>query len=105
MKSRGMTDFGEHSPRRYFVDSDGRRVLIGLTLEETLEFETLDSLAAPDDGGNHRAPSENGIPVRAREERWLELYGKHDTAWKQWMAKARPDRRASSGFVNQDRVI
>ena len=43
-----MTDFGDHSPRRYFVDENGRRVLIGLTIEETFEFETLDSLPALD---------------------------------------------------------
>ena len=34
-----MTDFGDHSPRRYFVDENGCRVLIGLTIEETFEFE------------------------------------------------------------------
>jgi hypothetical protein len=50
-----MTDPGDHSPRRYFVDKDGRRVLIGLTIEETLEFETLDSLLALDASGNHVA--------------------------------------------------
>lgn len=25
----------DHSPRRYFVDGNGHRVLIGLTIEET----------------------------------------------------------------------
>jgi len=100
-----MTDFGEHSPRRYFVDNDGRRVLIGLTPEETFEFETLDSQPAAEHGGSHRAWAENGIRVPAPEKRWLELYGKHDKAWKQWMARARPDRPANSDFVNQDRVI
>jgi hypothetical protein len=100
-----MTDFGEHSPRRYFVDNDGRRVLIGLTLEETVEFETLDSQPAADYGGTHGAWGENGIRVATREKRWLELYGKHDKAWKQWMAMARPDRPVNSDFVNQDRVI
>ena len=32
-----------NAPRRYFVDGIGRRVLIGLTLEETFEFERLDN--------------------------------------------------------------
>lgn len=57
-----MTDFGDHSPRRYFVDRDGRRVLIGLTLEETTEFETLDSLPALDQSGNQMAWDEDGVP-------------------------------------------
>ena len=100
-----MTDFGGHSPRRYFVDSDGRRVLIGLTLEETFEFETLDNLPALDDGNCHVAWDEDGIPTTTREKRWLELYGKHDGAWRQWMVETYADRRAGLGFVNQDRVI
>jgi hypothetical protein len=44
-----MTDFGGHSPRRYFVDKEGRYVLIGLTIDETFEFEALDSLPALDE--------------------------------------------------------
>jgi hypothetical protein len=37
-----MTNRIDHyAPRRYFVDKNGRRVLIGLTIEETFEFETL----------------------------------------------------------------
>jgi hypothetical protein len=34
-------------PRRYYVDKNGRRVLIGLTVEETFEFETLEPLRLP----------------------------------------------------------
>jgi hypothetical protein len=68
MKSHGMTsDLREQSPRRYFVDKNGRRVLIGLTIEETLEFERLDSLPALDDSGNHVAWDENGVPVTTWE--------------------------------------
>jgi hypothetical protein len=100
-----MTDFGDHSPRRYFVDENGYRVLIGLTIEETLEFETLDNLPALDEGGNHVAWDEHGVPTTTREKRWLELYGKHDEAWRQWMAESYAERHRSSGFINQDRVI
>ncbi len=84
-----MTDFGDHSPRRYFVDRDGRRVLIGLTLEETTEFETLDSLPALDQSGNQMAWDEDGVPTTTREKRWLELYNKHDQAWQQWTTDRR----------------
>lgn len=34
------------APRRYFADEAGRRVLIGLTIEETREFEVLDRAQA-----------------------------------------------------------
>jgi len=100
-----MTDFGDHSPRRYFVDEIGRRVLIGLTIEETSEFETLDSLPALDENGNHVAWDEKGTPTTTREKRWLELYSKHDQAWREWLAESYADRRGGLGFLNQDRVI
>ncbi|WP_321576326.1 hypothetical protein [Bradyrhizobium barranii] len=48
-----MTSPTYNAPRRYFVDGGGRRVLIGLTPEETFEFERLDSeqaQVAPDAG-------------------------------------------------------
>ena len=96
-----MTDFGGHSPRRYFVDKDGRYVLIGLTIDETFEFETLDSLTALDE--NHVAWDENGIPTITREKRWLELYSKHDEAWKGWMAETYADHRGSLDSTTKPR--
>jgi hypothetical protein len=95
-----MTEYGDHSPRRYFVDKDGRRVLIGLTLEETFEFETLDSLPALDESGKHLAWDENGTPTTLQEKRWLELYSKHDNAWRLWMAETNADRRGGLAFIN-----
>ena len=86
-----MTSPRDHSPRRYFVDNNGDRVLIGLTVEETFEFEALDNQPAVDDLGRLAA---------AREKRWLELYSKHDCAWMDWKTKIRDDRRENSGFVN-----
>jgi hypothetical protein len=79
-----LPDFADHTPRRYFVDQVGRRVLIGLTVEETFEFETLDATW-----------DENGVPTTTREKHWLELYSKHDQAWRQWISKNHPDRRES----------
>jgi hypothetical protein len=95
-----MTDPEDLSPRRYFVDEKGRRVLVGLTIEETFEFETLDRLPALDQNGNHVAYDQNGAPTTTREKRWLELYGKHDTAWKQWMLRTYVDCRGDSAFIN-----
>ena len=94
-----MTD-PDHLPRRYFVDESGRRVLIGLSIDETFEFETLDDLPALDEGGKRAAPDENGTLTTARERRWLELYGKHDRAWRQWMIETAADRCRNSTFIN-----
>jgi hypothetical protein len=79
-----VSELADQLPRRYFVDQVGRRVLIGLTVEETFEFETLDA-----------AWGENGAATTTREKRWLELYSKHDQAWRQWISKNQPDRRGS----------
>jgi hypothetical protein len=95
-----MTDATDHLPRRYFVDEQGRRVLIGLTIEETFEFETLDSLPALDEAGKHVAWDEDGAPTTPREKRWLELYSKHDRAWRLWMVKTAADRQRNSAFIN-----
>ena len=99
-----MNNSVDHLPRRYFVDGQGRRVLIGLSIEETFEFETLDNLPALDEAGNHVAWDEDGIPTTTREKRWLELYSKHDEAWRQFMVETYADRRGNLAFINQDRV-
>jgi hypothetical protein len=65
---------------RHTVDANGRRVLIGLTSAETREFETLDSLSPSD--GDRVAWTFDGVPTTGREKRWLQLYTKHDEAWK-----------------------
>ncbi|UPT95286.1 hypothetical protein J4G48_0039685 [Bradyrhizobium barranii subsp. apii] len=72
-----MTSPTYNAPRRYFVDGGGRRVLIGLTPEETFEFERLDSEQAQ-------------VAPDAGERRRLELYEKHEGAW---MAQSRTERR------------
>ena len=80
-----MSDPANNSPRRYVVDSDGRRVLVGLTAEETSEFERLEaSLPLLRRGG-----AGGDQPVSTGERRWCELYGKHDVAWFRWMADLR----------------
>ncbi|MBH5399962.1 hypothetical protein HZZ13_19525 [Bradyrhizobium sp. CNPSo 4010] len=94
-----MTDQKHNAPRRYFVDAHGHRVLIGLSAEETAEFEALD-LASNETG---QLTSE----VRARagaaadgELRWRELYSKHEGAWRAWIAQSQARRAQDSGFVN-----
>lgn len=67
---------------RYSIDDNGRRVLTGLTSAETREFETLDSLPPSDSSGSRVAWTFGGEPTTGREKRWLQLYTKHDEAWK-----------------------
>lgn len=78
-----------NAPRRYFVDAVGRRVLIGLTPEETFEFERLDS--EPREGRAGEIWIERGSQPAPGERRWLELYAKHEDAWKVWIARSRVD--------------
>ena len=73
-------------PKRYSVDENGRRVLLGLSIEETFEFETLDDLAPIDETGT-RISWCDGVPITNREKRWLELYQKHNDAWRDLLAK------------------
>ena len=56
----------------YSLDIGGRRVLIGLSFEETKEFEGLDERM-------DSIPPEFGT-LPATDQRWLELYEKHRAA-------------------------
>lgn len=88
-----------HSPRRYVVDIDGRRVIVGLTREETAEFEGLDnSLPLRLDERAENLAS-RGI-ASADEGRWLELYDKHDRAWARWITDLRAEQGRNSLFFN-----
>ena len=55
------------------LDADGNRILIGLTLDETREFECLDELIS----NLSSAPTDDS---RSHERRWLVLYDKHEAA-------------------------
>jgi hypothetical protein len=72
-------------PKRYGTDKDGLRVLIGLSVEETFEFEALDDLAPLDETGAQIA-WRDGVPITDREKRWLQLYQKHEDAWRKLLA-------------------
>ena len=58
----------------YVLDSDGNRILIGLTLDETREFENLDELIS----SLSSAPTNESRSLN--ERRWLVLYDKHEAA-------------------------
>ena len=60
--------FKMHSPDpRYRLDTFGHLVLVGLTFEETTEFEKLD--ASLPYGGKHAWPDE-GLSLLPMEARW-----------------------------------
>jgi len=61
----------------YALDADGNRVLIGLTLQETREFERLDALISAL-GSTPLVPTDDRCSQN--ERRWLVLYEKHQSA-------------------------
>ena len=58
----------------YVLDADGNRILIGLTLDETREFERLDELMS----NASFVPTDDSRSLN--ERRWLVLYDKHEAA-------------------------
>jgi hypothetical protein len=58
----------------YALDADGNRILIGLTLVETREFERLDELILSLSSG---VTDDNRSLA---ERRWLTLHDKHEAA-------------------------
>lgn len=82
-----MSEPKKDAPRRYIVDGAGERVLVGLTISETIEFEALDK---PDTRSEVDLIGEAARVRQARHgERWVELYVKHERAWSDWMAQTR----------------
>lgn len=59
---------------------NGKRILIGLSAAETLEFETLDKTAPVLTDGTVSWSFE-GRPKSALERRWLALFCKHERAF------------------------
>lgn len=72
-------------PRRYQENFRQSHTLIGLTVDETREFERLDVLSPVDHLGNCTWHFE-GDPKTPEEKRWLELYRKHEIGWRLWLA-------------------
>ena len=61
----------------YVLDADSNRVLVGLTLDETREFESLDELISSLDPA---PPARTDDGQSLNERRWLVLYEKHEAA-------------------------
>jgi hypothetical protein len=61
----------------FVLDISGNLVLVGLTLEETIEFEVLDNSITANGPLLHISRDESHRP---EEKRWLELWDKHQAA-------------------------
>jgi hypothetical protein len=62
---------------KFMLDADGNRVLIGLTVEETLEFDRLERHINKTGPFPHISRDEWHRP---EEKRWLELWDQHQAA-------------------------
>lgn len=94
-----MTDSRHNAPRRYFVDAQGKRVLIGLSLPETAEFEALDVTSGETVEIAAEIGPGDGVAA-ADEARWRELYSKHEGAWRAWIVQSQAEQPQASSFVN-----
>jgi hypothetical protein len=64
----------------YVLDADGNRILIGLTLGETREYELLDELTSD----LSSAPTDDNRSLN--ERRWLVLYDRHKAAVRTYLS-------------------
>lgn len=69
-----------HPFNTFALDAFGNRVRIGLTFAETIEFDYLDAREPVDQHGNPLAWDVQNDMTRRLEDRWFELYRKHETA-------------------------
>ena len=80
-----------HPFQCFTLDAFGNRVRVGLTYAETLEFERLDALEPLDESGNPLPWDAQSETVRQSEDRWFELYRKHEQALVLLTQQVRPD--------------
>jgi hypothetical protein len=86
----------------FALDGFGNRVRVGLTFAETAEFERLDALE-PVDGNGDPVPWEaQSEAVRSAEDRWFELYRKHEAARFQLMEATQPHLARSRSFSSRN---
>lgn len=64
----------------FALDAFGNRVRIGLTFAETLEFEALNAAEPTDPVGIPLPWYTQDSEIRRHEDRWFELYRKHEDA-------------------------
>lgn len=90
-----------HPFHTFGIDAFGNRVRIGLTYAETLEFERLDVSEPLDHEGNPLPWDAQSEAVRKSEDRWFELYRKHEAARLQFMEASRPHLARPRSFSSR----
>ena len=86
----------------FAIDAYGNRVRIGLTYAETLEFEQLDAAEPLDHQGNPLPWDAQNESVRQSEDRWFELYRKHEAARFQLIEATKPQPTRSRSLSSRD---
>lgn len=74
----------------YAIDAFGNRVRVGLSYSETLEFEQLDAREPLDRNGDPIPWYAQSETTRRLEDRWFELYRRHEDARFQLISVQRP---------------
>lgn len=86
----------------FALDAYGNRVRVGLTWAETLEFERLDALEPVDEDGKPVPWDCQSEATRRTEDRWFELYRKHEEALLQLVVAERPHLARSLAFCSRN---
>jgi len=90
-----------HPFNTFAIDAFGNRVRVGLTHAETLEFEQLDAAEPLDHEGNPLPWDAQSESVRRSEDRWFELYRKHEAARFQLAEASKPHLTRSRTFSSR----
>ena len=90
-----------HPFHTFALDAFGNRVRVGLTHAETLEFERLDALEPLDDQGNPIPGDAQSEVVRRSEDRWFELYRRHEDARLELVEAEKPHLLRSRAFSSR----
>jgi hypothetical protein len=90
-----------HPFNTFAFDAFGNRVRVGLSHTETLEFEQLDAAEPLDHQGNPLPWDAQSEQVRRSEDRWFELYRKHEAARLQVIEVTKPNLALSRSFSSR----
>jgi hypothetical protein len=90
-----------HLFQTFALDAFGNRVRVGLTYAETLEFEELDATEPLDHQGNPLPWDAQSEAVWRSEDRWFELYRKHEAARFQLVEAIKPHLSRSRSFSSR----
>ena len=90
-----------HPAHTFALDAFGNRVRVGLTWAETLEFERLDALEPLDAQGNPLPWDAQSEAIRRSEDRWFELYRKHEAARLPLVEAGKPHLARSRWFSSR----